>query len=325
MRRAIPTPTVRRGLCRRPEARHGCNWRAFLYPPRFRPQRRASACRAELAALLPAARCRPRRGRAAPHLPAMAQDTLHGVTPSPAPREPAEPGAASPDRVAAVMARLAAADPDPKAGLGGGDPYQLLVTVLMSRAIDRADGGPGGARALRRGADARGRRGAGARARGRDHQAGGARRQQVAPHHRPVGDAARRVRRRDAPRLGGDAALPRHRPQDRRGDGQLRLRRAGDRRRHARVPRVEPHPAGARQDARRRGGRARRRRAGPLQGRRPRVAVPPRPRHLHGAPPGLRALHRGGPVHVARQRLGRRAGRRKRDAGAACARRASSS
>ncbi len=62
----------------------------------------------------------------------MAQDTLHGVTPAPAPRGPA---AASPDlddRVAAVMARLAAADPDPKAGLGHGDPYQLLVTVLMS-------------------------------------------------------------------------------------------------------------------------------------------------------------------------------------------------
>lgn len=34
--------------------------------------------------------------------------------------------------VGAVMARLAAADPDPKRGLGGGDPYHLLVTVLMS-------------------------------------------------------------------------------------------------------------------------------------------------------------------------------------------------
>ena len=64
----------------------------------------------------------------------MAQDLVHGVAPSPA-AAPAEGPADIEDgsgRVADVMARLAAADPDPKAGLGGGDPYQLLVTVLMS-------------------------------------------------------------------------------------------------------------------------------------------------------------------------------------------------
>ena len=62
----------------------------------------------------------------------MAQDILHGVTPLPAPREPADASVGPADRVEAVMARLAGADPDPKAGLGHGDPYQLLVTVLMS-------------------------------------------------------------------------------------------------------------------------------------------------------------------------------------------------
>ncbi len=62
----------------------------------------------------------------------MAQDTLHGVTPTPGRRAPAETSSAPPGRVATVMARLAAADPDPKAGLEIGDPYQLLVTVLMS-------------------------------------------------------------------------------------------------------------------------------------------------------------------------------------------------
>ena len=62
----------------------------------------------------------------------MAQDILHGVTPLPAPREPADVSVGPADRVEAVMARLAGADPEPKAGLGHGDPYQLLVTVLMS-------------------------------------------------------------------------------------------------------------------------------------------------------------------------------------------------
>ena len=62
----------------------------------------------------------------------MAQDTLHGVTPDPVAREPAVASNHPGDRVAAVMGRLAAAHPDPKAGLGHDDPYQLLVTVLMS-------------------------------------------------------------------------------------------------------------------------------------------------------------------------------------------------
>ena len=63
----------------------------------------------------------------------MSQDHLHGLRPSPATPAGAEAPAALPrDRVAAVMARLASADPDPKAGLGGEDPYRLLVTVLMS-------------------------------------------------------------------------------------------------------------------------------------------------------------------------------------------------
>ena len=36
------------------------------------------------------------------------------------------------DRVAAVLARLAEADPDPKAGFDRTDPFRLLVTVLLS-------------------------------------------------------------------------------------------------------------------------------------------------------------------------------------------------
>ncbi|WP_237480679.1 endonuclease III domain-containing protein [Lichenibacterium dinghuense] len=67
-----------------------------------------------------------------PTSPGMPQDLVHGLTPALPPCEPATGTLAPPDRVAAVMARLAAADPDPKAGLGRGDPYQLLVTVLMS-------------------------------------------------------------------------------------------------------------------------------------------------------------------------------------------------
>ena len=64
----------------------------------------------------------------------MARDTLHGTTHAPVPRPSGTAEGALPPhgRVAAVMARLAEADPDPKAGLGRGDPYQLLVTVLMS-------------------------------------------------------------------------------------------------------------------------------------------------------------------------------------------------
>ena len=62
----------------------------------------------------------------------MAKDILHGVAPAPALHDPVDVPPDRGDRVAAVMARLASADPRPKAGLGGGDPYQLLVTVLMS-------------------------------------------------------------------------------------------------------------------------------------------------------------------------------------------------
>ena len=64
----------------------------------------------------------------------MTRDSLHGVTPTPVPPAGQANGIAveAASRTAAVMARFAAADPDPKAGLGEGDPYQLLVTVLMS-------------------------------------------------------------------------------------------------------------------------------------------------------------------------------------------------
>ncbi|MDP4025099.1 endonuclease III [Methylobacterium sp. NEAU 140] len=71
----------------------------------------------------------------------MARDTLHGLRP--ARRSPSKPrgpaagrvaadAAIDPGRVVAVMARLAAADPDPKAGFSGADPFRLLVTVLLS-------------------------------------------------------------------------------------------------------------------------------------------------------------------------------------------------
>ena len=64
----------------------------------------------------------------------MARDTLHGLRPAPrrlkAPATTSPPGAA--ERVGAVMARLAEADPDPKAGFDDTDPFRLLVTVLLS-------------------------------------------------------------------------------------------------------------------------------------------------------------------------------------------------
>ncbi len=64
----------------------------------------------------------------------MTRDAIHGLAPRGKIRRPAlpPPTDAEADRVAAVMARFAAADPDPKAGLGAGDPYHLLVTVLLS-------------------------------------------------------------------------------------------------------------------------------------------------------------------------------------------------
>ena len=62
----------------------------------------------------------------------MSQQRQHGVASAPCARSGPEPIAAPEDRVGAVMARLAAADPDPKAGLDIDDPYRLLVTVLMS-------------------------------------------------------------------------------------------------------------------------------------------------------------------------------------------------
>ncbi|MCJ2134746.1 endonuclease III [Methylobacterium sp. J-026] len=65
----------------------------------------------------------------------MARDTLHGLRSTPR-RVGAAPEGSSDghdaDRVAAVMARLAEADPDPKAGFDRSDPYRLLVTVLLS-------------------------------------------------------------------------------------------------------------------------------------------------------------------------------------------------
>lgn len=42
------------------------------------------------------------------------------------------PETADADRVTAVLARLAEADPDPKAGFDRTDPFRLLVTVLLS-------------------------------------------------------------------------------------------------------------------------------------------------------------------------------------------------
>ncbi|MDP4003132.1 endonuclease III [Methylobacterium sp. NEAU K] len=66
----------------------------------------------------------------------MARDTLHGIPPPP-PRNSARTAAASPvaagaGRAEAVLARLAEADPDPKAGFDRTDPFRLLVTVLLS-------------------------------------------------------------------------------------------------------------------------------------------------------------------------------------------------
>ncbi len=64
----------------------------------------------------------------------MTSETIHGLkrirVARPTGEAPVE--AAEADRVAAVMARLAEADPDPKAGLRRTDPFRLLVSVLLS-------------------------------------------------------------------------------------------------------------------------------------------------------------------------------------------------
>ena len=62
----------------------------------------------------------------------MSQQRLHGLASAAALRPGPDAEPAPEGRVAAVMARFAAADPHPKAGLDVGDPYRLLVTVLMS-------------------------------------------------------------------------------------------------------------------------------------------------------------------------------------------------
>lgn len=63
----------------------------------------------------------------------MDDGTIHGLKrsrSSSSPSEAANPAGAG--RVEAVMARLAAADPHPKVGLAVGDPFRLLVSVLLS-------------------------------------------------------------------------------------------------------------------------------------------------------------------------------------------------
>jgi endonuclease-3 len=65
----------------------------------------------------------------------MARDSIHGVRSAPrrTPAATSRPAAAGDaHRVEAVLARLAEADPDPKAGFDRTDPYRLLVTVLLS-------------------------------------------------------------------------------------------------------------------------------------------------------------------------------------------------
>ncbi len=67
----------------------------------------------------------------------MAKDSLHGLRPAsgrggPPVEAAGRDGSAEAARVGAIMARFEAADPRPKAGLGREDPFQLLVTVLMS-------------------------------------------------------------------------------------------------------------------------------------------------------------------------------------------------
>ncbi|MGC5781577.1 endonuclease III domain-containing protein [Methylobacterium sp. NFXW15] len=62
----------------------------------------------------------------------MASDTIHGLKTTRAGRVRTALAGGSPKRVAAVMARFAAADPEPKAGLNIEDPFRLLVTVVLS-------------------------------------------------------------------------------------------------------------------------------------------------------------------------------------------------
>jgi endonuclease-3 len=63
----------------------------------------------------------------------MASDTIHGLKVPRAEGRPAvAPAASDLRRVEAVMARMEAADPDPKAGLREPDPFRLLVSVLLS-------------------------------------------------------------------------------------------------------------------------------------------------------------------------------------------------
>ncbi len=65
----------------------------------------------------------------------MARDTLHGFRSTPRRGRAAPEGSTDGHdaaRVVAVMARMAEADPDPKAGFDRSDPYRLLVTVLLS-------------------------------------------------------------------------------------------------------------------------------------------------------------------------------------------------
>ncbi|MEE7447124.1 endonuclease III [Methylobacterium radiotolerans] len=67
----------------------------------------------------------------------MTRDLPHGVRPAPRRKAaarivPRSRGAGEADRVAAILARLAERDPDPKAGFDRTDPFRLLVTVLLS-------------------------------------------------------------------------------------------------------------------------------------------------------------------------------------------------
>jgi endonuclease III len=66
----------------------------------------------------------------------MARDTPHGLRPArrrtTVAKTPRSLESGESAHVGAVLARLAEADPDPKAGFDRTDPYRLLVTVLLS-------------------------------------------------------------------------------------------------------------------------------------------------------------------------------------------------
>ena len=207
------------------------------------------------------------------------------------------------------FARLKKAMPEPKTELEYDNVYQLLVSVVLSAqatdiGVNRATTPlfkiiktPAQMVAL------------GERKLIRLHQD-----DRPVPHegqerHQAEPAADREARRRGAAHPRGASGIARRRPQDRQRGDERGFRRGDHRRRHAYLPRRQPHRPGARQEPARGRAEAVEARARGISPARPPLADPARPLHLQGAQARMPALRGERPLPVQGQRRRSSSGR----------------